>query len=166
MDTAQFEQLRRRYKPETIRILFVAESPPAGGTFFYSANSNLYQYTRDAFEFAFGKGVAEGKEFLRYFQNRGCYLDDLCLVAVNHMKRPDRLRCRKEGVPPLAKRMREHTPRAIVVIKSDIDRHVADAADIAGLGELPRWTLPFPAMSWQGQYVEKLSSLLPKLPML
>ena len=49
------EELRRRYRPETVRALFVGESPPAGGTFFYAANSNLYRFTEQAFRAALGQ---------------------------------------------------------------------------------------------------------------
>jgi hypothetical protein len=39
------EVLRGRYRPDVIRVLLVGESPPAGGTFFYAANYNLYRAT-------------------------------------------------------------------------------------------------------------------------
>lgn len=47
--TLDFERLRARYRPERIVALFVGQSPPAGGTFFYFANSNLYRHTERAF---------------------------------------------------------------------------------------------------------------------
>lgn len=43
------ELLRRRYLPKETRVLFVGESSPSGGTFFYAANSNLYFATEEAF---------------------------------------------------------------------------------------------------------------------
>jgi hypothetical protein len=38
---SSLESLRQSYRPQQVRVLFVGESPPAGGTFFYRANSNL-----------------------------------------------------------------------------------------------------------------------------
>ena len=78
MDT---EELRKSYKPDKVKILFVGESPPAGGTFFYNANSNLYRNTKKAFEIALEKEWSY--DFLSDFKKMGCYLVDLCLIPVN-----------------------------------------------------------------------------------
>ncbi|MCD4665605.1 MAG: hypothetical protein K8R68_10070 [Bacteroidales bacterium] len=45
---------RKKFKPVTIRILFIAESPPVGGTFFYNENSNLFYAVKLGFEKVFG----------------------------------------------------------------------------------------------------------------
>jgi hypothetical protein len=37
------EHLRKHYRPDRVRILFVGESPPASGRFFYQADSGLYR---------------------------------------------------------------------------------------------------------------------------
>ncbi len=47
--TEFFEELRLRYRPKKVGVLLVAESRPAGGTFFYAGNSNLVRYTEQAF---------------------------------------------------------------------------------------------------------------------
>nr|MBC8193829.1 hypothetical protein [FCB group bacterium] len=36
------EDLRQAFKPPKVEVLFIGESPPAGGTFFYNGNSKLY----------------------------------------------------------------------------------------------------------------------------
>lgn len=81
------ELLRRRYLPKEVRVLFVGESPPSGGTFFYAANSNLYFATQEAFVAA--SSALEGKDFLEEFRRMGCHLDDLCLEPVNHLDARD-----------------------------------------------------------------------------
>jgi hypothetical protein len=43
------ERLRLRYRPVLIRLLFIGESPPASGRFFYRQDSGLYRAIRDAF---------------------------------------------------------------------------------------------------------------------
>jgi hypothetical protein len=43
------ERLRRRYRPARVRLLFIGESPPASGRFFYRQDSGLYGAIRDAF---------------------------------------------------------------------------------------------------------------------
>lgn len=71
------QQTRQDYLPDVVRVLFIGESPPAGGTFFYYANSNLYRATYEGL--AAGElGAADGN-FRRCFQHAGCYLEDLAL---------------------------------------------------------------------------------------
>src|SRR5579862_6651994 len=77
------ERLRRSYLPSKVRILFVGESPPASGRFFYEQNSGLYRAVRDAFHGAYPH--VEDEKFLRFFQETGCYLIDLCRVPVDHL---------------------------------------------------------------------------------
>src|SRR6266702_7852017 len=143
------EALRRTFLPERVNVLFVGESPPAGGTFFYRANSLLYEATKEAFHAAV-PDLVRGGGFLDRFRALGCYLDDLCLVPVNHLKldnrlaRTKRFRLREEGEAPLAERMRQYAPKAIVVTAIGIAENVGRAAAGAGFGDLPRPALPFP----------------------
>ncbi len=90
-----FGRLRRQYKPEDARVLFVGESPPTGGTFFYEGNSVLYYATEEAFLKALPE--IKGKSFLDSFKELGCYLDDLGLEPVNRLPDPDKRRERRDG---------------------------------------------------------------------
>jgi hypothetical protein len=160
------EILRREFIPDRITVLFVGESPPAGGTFFYRANSLLYDATKEAFQTAV-PDLVRGAGFLDHFRALGCYLDDLCLVPVNHPKldnrlaRAKRLLHREEGEAPLAERMREYAPRAIVVTVIGIAENVSRAAGRAGLSDLPRPALPFPGRkAHRDRFIAELASEL------
>ena len=141
------DELRARYRPDGVRVLFVGESPPAGGTFFYAANSKLYFATKQAFEMAVPDLVEP--PFLESFRALGCYLDDLCLVPVNHLKltvpaqKRERLKRRKEGEPALTARIRDITPEVVILVMSDIQENVRRAAAAAGIA-VPFVVLPFP----------------------
>jgi hypothetical protein len=76
------EKTRLKYKPKNIRFLFVGESMPAGGTFFYFENSNLYKYTKEAFLQNFDWPE---KDFLKLFKSNRFYLDDLCQEPINYL---------------------------------------------------------------------------------
>lgn len=110
------EELRARYKPAPVRVLFVGESPPVGGTFFYAGDSKLFFATKTAFERALGN--LPDADFREAFRSLGCYLDDLCLRPVNHLKltspeqKRERLAERRAGEAALAERMRELNPSA------------------------------------------------------
>lgn len=153
------ESLRSRYRPKHVRVLLVGESPPAGGTFFYAANSNLFRYTKEAFEAVYGQHWARGTDFLDFFAGEGFFLDDLCLVPVNNLTPADRRRCRRDGIPALASRIRDMSPIAVAVTPKAITREVSRALQLAGINSEPV-ALAFPAMSWQRAYVEAFTAFL------
>jgi hypothetical protein len=155
-------RLRRNYCPRDVRILFVGESPPAGGTFFYAANSNLFVHTQAAFVRALGRGVGDGETFLQYFKGLGCYLEDLCCQPVNRLAGTTRQRAHRNAMGDFVRRVRRHSPDAIVVVSRAIREPVAGALDQAGLGHVPRYELPFPAFGHHTEYIRGLSELLVK----
>jgi hypothetical protein len=156
------ESLRQQHRPQQVRVLLIGESPPVGGTFFYAANSNLFRYTREAFEQATGRRWKTGSDFLDYFVDQGFYLDDLCTEPVNGMDRRQRRRCCRSSVPGLANRLKEMAPIAVALTPKSIKREVARALDLAGYDITPV-ALPFPAMSWQSAYVEAMTDFLRSL---
>jgi hypothetical protein len=79
------ERTRRTYTPEELRVLFIGESPPSGGTFFYDANSILYFATREAF-LAAAPRLGTRASFLDTFQRLGCYLEDLSLRPIDNCR--------------------------------------------------------------------------------
>jgi hypothetical protein len=162
------EELRQKYRPEEVRVLFVGESPPAGGTFFYAGNSNLAKYTRDAFCNAYSISSMEMSHFLHAFKATWCYLDDLCLEPVNHLKPDDprRIAARSSGIGPLSKRLTPMSSqlRAIIPVMVCIRRYVISAAEAAGLSKLVKPALPFPVPNrHDARYVAELSRLITEL---
>jgi hypothetical protein len=133
MSPSAAERTRRRYRPTDIRVLFVGESPPARGTFFYCANSNLYNATREALEAAI-PALREEPDFLDAFERLGCYLEDLRDQPVNHldMRDPKRLQARTAGVTPLARRMKHWSPQVVVVVMKAIASDVSKALVASG----------------------------------
>jgi len=157
------EDVRHSYKPGDIRVLFVGESPPSGGTFFYKADSNLSRYTQQAFSVTFNTAFESGEDFLRCFQELGCYLDDLCLFPVNRTVAAERNCHRARGVEALAVRMRVASPNAIIVVMRAIRRYVKQARCHAGLESVPVHFVSFPAQGHQQRYVAELVGLLRQL---
>ena len=156
MDT---EELRLRYLPSLVHVLFVGESPPAGGTFFYRGNSGLFRHTKEAFEAALGRRWNNATDFLRFFQSSGFFLEDLCKEPVNRLGASERRERCQASVSSLAERIRRHAPEHLVVTPKRIERYVVQAAAQAGHSLLPL-VLPFPAMGWQVVYRDALSSWL------
>ena len=72
--------------------MFVGESRPANCKFFYDSELRpVAQWFEKALELG-------GDDFLARFKNAGLYLDDLVLTPINHGRKADRDRLRREGV--------------------------------------------------------------------
>jgi hypothetical protein len=153
------ERTRRTYTPEELRVLFIGESPPSGGTFFYDANSILYFATREAF-LAAAPRLGTRASFLDTFQRLGCYLEDLSLRPIDKLPKPEKRRAREAAVPGLARRLRGLAPRLVVVVVKGIRPQVDDALDRAGLGAVPCEALPFPGQWHRADYVAELTELV------
>src|SRR5690242_19723225 len=86
---ALIEALRLKYRPPVAYTLFVGESAPASGRFFYHGNTLFTRYMQNAFDAAYGHST--DVPFLMRFKSFGWYLDDLVLTPVNDVKdRKDR----------------------------------------------------------------------------
>jgi hypothetical protein len=70
--------------------LFVGESAPASGDFFYYGTSAMTRYMRRAIEDALGPA----NDFLASFKGLGWYLDDLVLTPVDKLARSERIAIR------------------------------------------------------------------------
>jgi hypothetical protein len=158
------ERTRRRYRPDEVRVLFIGESPPAGGTFFYYANSKLYDATREAFEAGI-PALRRTDDFLDAFKRLGCYLEDLSPVPVNHLDLKDREQRRQrrahraEGIRPLARRMRLCSPLVVAPVALDMVKtgDITETLCLAGHADVERADLPFPGRH-RDRYVNELTS--------
>jgi hypothetical protein len=157
---AEREALRRRFQPERVRVLFVGESPPAGGAFFYAGTSGLFRATRDAFRDAF-EGFDEAQPFLERFAGIGCYLYDLCDEPVNRLPKGRRT-AHRAGEARLAQMLVALQPRVVVVLLKSIAANVERAANAAGYANIERHVLTYPSRWHQHRvaYGTQLRALL------
>ncbi len=126
-----------RYRPERITTLFVGESPPHTGKFFYHENTTLTRYMSIAMRSA---DLRLYGDFLDNFKSFGWYLDDLVLEPVNRMTWSERrAACRSAGAS-LADRIGEYQPLAIVTVLLRI-KDIVDAAAIAAGNDAPRYAV-------------------------
>jgi hypothetical protein len=135
------ERLRRSFRPPRIRLLFVGESPPASGRFFYSANSGLYRAMWAAFQIA-DPGV-DDENFLSMFCSRGCYLTDLCHEPVDHLEPALRREMCRRGEKSLARDITRFQPDIIAPVLRSIVGNVENAIGRADwCGQTPQFPYP------------------------
>lgn len=159
MHKKSYESIREKYRPRQTRVLFIGESRPANGTFFYCGDSTLARYTCEAFEVVYGS-FPDISSFLAGFQALGCFLVDLCPEPVNHLSRKQRRQKHKAGEGALAVMLSALKPLALVVVMKGIACSVNQAARIADAGITLRYDLPFPAQHHQKEYVFGLSTII------
>ncbi len=144
---SDFDKLREKYNPGKINVLYIGESPPSGGTFFYAANSNLFRCINDAFKNVFGESVDNGFNFLTYFKNNNFFLDDLCLESVNDKSESERLALRQKGIAPLAIRIKTVSPKAIIILMKGIETEVREAISKSEISIEHIFVTTFPSFS-------------------
>jgi hypothetical protein len=150
-----FEELRKSFRPGLITTLFVGESAPASGRFFYSGDSSLFH--------AMKRAIGSRETFLEDFKDKGFYLDDLVLTPINKLERHERLRQRQEAVPELAKRLIEYKPKAVVVVMRAILPTVRTAMRMAGISYEP-FSVPHPAFGNWTRFSNAMKEIIDSLP--
>jgi hypothetical protein len=153
------EALRRRYRPDKIRILFIGEAPPRSGRFFYRGDSGLYRAVRDTFLAAFPALIENN--FLKSFQASGCYLVDLCGQPVDHLLPNVRAAICSKGEGRLEHEIRRLRPKVVVTVVRSIRASVERALTNAGWSGL-QLQLPYPGR-WKHHRVEFQRRLVPLL---
>jgi hypothetical protein len=153
------ESIRKEFRPSKIKILFVGESPPANGAFFYTV-SPMTKCMAKVFAQVCGKEFQSHNDFLIFFKAEGCYLDDLSYVPVDNIISPrERRQAVNNGVEAFAERMREYKPEQVIAVLMSIESPVRKAAHIAKL-QVPVHAVPFPGQGNQGRFVAELSKIL------
>ena len=155
MANLSIEELRRSFKPKTVNVLFIGESPPSNGTFFYKADSNLFDYTQVAFSQLYNEGFESGFRFLEIFRDLGCYLDDLILIP--------NIDNQGNVFESLACRIRDVSPRAVVTVMIGIVPAVWNAYDQSGIEARLYTKIPFPAYGHQQRFVSNMVDVLQEL---
>jgi len=152
------ESIRKSFRPSKISILFVGESPPANGAFFYVC-SPMTRYMAQVFGDVLGREFQSVNHFLNVFMAENCYLDDLSYTPVDNLARLERRGIINSCVAALGERMAEYQPEQVIAILKSIDAPVRRAAQLAEL-HVPVYSIPFPGHGNQRRFVLQLSDLL------
>lgn len=152
----RLEELRQSFRPERITVLFMGESAPRSGKFFYTHDTGLYRAMKAALPWK--------EDFLAKFQANGFYLDDLSLVPVNGMNPTERKRQCEASVDSLTDRLKNYQPAAIVILVRSIDTWVRKAAQQAGL-TIPAYTTTYPGRyrNLRERFQNEMAVIVPQL---
>jgi hypothetical protein len=151
----EIENAHAKYLPTNrIKVLFVGESLPSNGSYFYCGDNALLREMRCAV------GGPEGDDdFLKSFMERGWYLDDLVQTPINDRSELKK-KCR-EARDSLAIRIAKYKPAAIVCLL----RRIRDDVEVAALmadSEACCYTVSFPPQHPR-RFREEMKLILPRL---
>ena len=144
------EELRRSFQPRRLRLLFVGESPPASGRFFYQGDSGLYRAMRDTFKIV--DPSIRDEDFLITFQTLGCYLIDLCPDPVDRLDPKSRRAACCAEVESLSRTIVQLQPDRIATLLRSLEDDVLRAVSLAN------WNGPVIHLPYPGRWVRHRDS--------
>ena len=81
---SEYLSLRRRYKPKNIKLIIVAESPPASGMYFYDPEGRITEPLFAALMRQLPVSPKSKEDGLRQFQRKGWLLVDATYEPVKN----------------------------------------------------------------------------------
>jgi len=158
-----YDDLRQRWKPDSIRILLVGESAPDPGAaerrFFYAPvldrRDNLFRGVMEAFYEPIPRGSSgqPKRPWLERLRADGVYLIDLVPYPVDKLPASERRRAREEHVPAPVSTARALKPKGVIVCHGPTFKAVAPALGAAALPLLHDDPLPFPLGNHRAAFV-------------
>lgn len=163
-------ELRARYKPERIRLLFVAESPPNPRDgelrFFYNPElatwDHLFHALMEVVFDDYQRRAHPKSYWLRRFQEAGFYLIDATDEPVNHLRGRERRETLRAALPYKLAEMRELVSREtpIVLVKKNVFELMAGPLREQGMNVIHDAPLPFPSNGWQRAFINQCQDVL------
>jgi hypothetical protein len=168
---SQYILARNKFKPyEGVKLLLIAESPPASGGYFYfdraTGKDSLFRETMKALGmFPEDKKMPKGfdkRPLLKEFQLRGFFVVDASYEPVDKLRTREKKLVITKEIPRLIADIRKLNPEKIVIVKSSLFVLVKKALEKAGIGEkiLNPGALPFPSHGHQKTFRQTLRRLI------
>lgn len=179
MPTPDYDAARDEYDPRRIglrvKLLWVAESRPASGAYFYisptTGKDSLFRETMKALGWwpvdEPMPARTEKERYLTCFQKCGYLLEDIVQRPVNKgLSRSQRTQAIQDGVQPLLGKLREIDPEHIIIIKGPVYEELTPALLKSRFGSrlLNQGPIPFPGSNHAIEYRNAIVSLLDRVP--
>lgn len=173
-----YQTIREQYRPDSIKILLIAESPPpapdvqSSRQFYYTDRIRnddrlfintikaMYPETAEQTE---AEIEPHKKEWLHRFQADGFYMIEALEASQPHVAtKPQRQERIAAALPHLLERVNELTSEhtKIILIKSNVFEVAAEPLRKAGFAVLNKELVDYPGHYNQRDYREKLAALL------
>lgn len=173
-----YEPIREAYRPQHIKVLFIAESPPPEASVessrhFYRTGTirkedRLFTNTiralyPEAVDMPEGELEVHKEQWLRRFQADGMYMVEALETSLpHHITKPQRQELIRQNLPRLIERVRSLVSDGsrIILIKSNVFDVAASPLRKAGFTVLNTELVDYPGRFNQRAFREKLAGLL------
>jgi len=162
MKKEEYKKLRDKYKSENLRGIFIAESPPKSGKFFYNEKGFINEDLFSAMMKFINEQPKTKREGLSAFKNKGYFLIDSIYEPVNKIK-PEREKNRKilgniNGLIADLDKIVNGSRIKVVLIKNSIHQILYGPLTAIGYKVINKEPIPFPSRSQKN-----INSFLTKL---
>jgi hypothetical protein len=163
---AEYFRLRAPYQPEAPKIIFVLESPPKSGLYFYNPDGRVSEPLFGAMmKDIIGIKPRSKDEGLREFANRGFLLIDATYTPVNqdHLSLQERNKRILGDLPVLIDELHGYVgpDTGIVLVKANVCRLLEPILTAHSFPILNRGrTIPFPSTGQQNRFREAVRQVL------
>jgi hypothetical protein len=166
-DRDYYLRLRREHQPENIRLVIVAESPPASGKYFYDTTGSSKEPLFAALMLQLGISPTTKEDGLLELKNRGCVLVDATYQPVDKLAKDtshDRDAVIAKDYPLLLEDLASLMPDRIipvVLIKANVCRILEPLLSKDGFRVLNRGrAIYFPSHGQQTNVKNQFSAVL------
>lgn len=161
-------EYRNKYQPEDIRTIFVLESPPKSGKYFYNNEGDISEPLFKAMMKLIGFEPRDKESGLREFKKRGLIIVDAVYSPINYPENKQKWRDEKilEWYSMLVKDLKylvgeKNTP--LILVKANVCRLLEDKLKKDGFSVLNNGVvIPFPSTGQQNKFTEKIAGVLAK----
>jgi hypothetical protein len=157
-----YEELRNRYRPQTLRVLLIGESPPDPGSgerrFFYSSRLSFDNLYRGVAEAVYGEcadfDVRDKVRFLEHLRDDGFWLIDAVDEPIDKTSMGQRKAAIRAAAGDLAERCRTLAPECgVIICHGVVYELVSEPLRHAGVRILHDDSLPFPLGNWRARFI-------------
>lgn len=154
---------RRRYEPESTRLVIIAESPPASGLYFYNPEGRVTEPLFKALMRQLGFSFSRKADGLQKFQQFGWVLVDATYEPVSQLIDAQRSKVIVRDYRLLLDDLNRLTPdrsAPLILVKTTVCRTLEPRLVSDGFNVLNRGiAIPFPSTGHQSQFHKKFSTV-------
>jgi hypothetical protein len=163
--TSPYHKLRQKYLPQKIKYIFLLESPPISGGYFYDPDGRATEQLFSAVMKVINYRPVSKADGLREFARRGYVLVDATYSPVNHIKNErKRNQAILRDLPDLIDGLRKMVGRRrvkIILIKANICQMLEAPLKAVGFNVINNGiSVPFPGSGQQNKFFQAIKQLL------
>ena len=166
MNKDYYIQLRNKHLPEELKLIFILESPPASGKYFYNETGKTSEPLFNELMKAINFKPANKKDGLTFFKSRGFFLVDATYKPVNKLtvkERKDTIISDFNNLVSDLENICSGNKVPMVLVKANVCRLLEKDLLSKGFNVINRGiVIPFPSSGQQKRFHTEIKKILNK----